>query len=122
MADKSHFADKENALQHAPLTSSRASIGVGQAVNPRNTLIDIEFQVANPAFASIDERAVLRKMDVRLIPMLAMLYLMSFLDRGNIGNAKIEGLTDDLHMTGQDYSWACKSSLIAYLTCKIRGD
>lgn len=58
-------------------------------------------------FASIDEAAVLRKMDLRLIPMLSVLYLLAFLDRGNIGNAKIEGLVEDLHMTGPQYNWTC---------------
>jgi hypothetical protein len=39
-------------------------------------------------------------MDLRLIPMLALLYLLSFLDRSNIGNAKIQGMNDDLGLTG----------------------
>jgi hypothetical protein len=57
------------------------------------------------SFAHLDEKKILRKMDLRLIPMLALLYLLSFLDRGNIGNAKIEGLTEDLNMTGAQYNW-----------------
>jgi hypothetical protein len=32
------------------------------------------------AFSNVDEKKVLRKMDVRLIPVLALLYLLSFLD------------------------------------------
>jgi hypothetical protein len=32
-------------------------------------------------------------------------YLLSFLDRGNIGNAKIEGLAEDLKLTGAEYNW-----------------
>jgi MFS family permease len=39
-------------------------------------------------------------MDLRLIPMLALLYLLSFLDRSNIGNAKIQGMNEDLGLTG----------------------
>ena len=66
-----------------------------------------------PTFEDVDEAAVLRKMDIRLIPMLSMLYLLAFLDRGNIGNAKIEGLVDDLHMTGPQYNWTC---MIPYTT------
>ncbi|KAM5474236.1 hypothetical protein MferCBS49748_000655, partial [Microsporum ferrugineum] len=45
---------------------------------------------AEADFSDIDEKKVIRKMDIRLIPALAILYLLSFLDRGNIGNAKIE--------------------------------
>jgi hypothetical protein len=33
-------------------------------------------------FRGIDEAKVLRKMDIRLIPVLAVLYLLCFLDRG----------------------------------------
>lgn len=61
--------------------------------------------VTMASFAHLDEKAILRKMDLRLIPMLALLYLLSFLDRGNIGNAKIEGLTEDLGMSGSQYNW-----------------
>ena len=61
--------------------------------------------VTMASFAHLDEKKILRKMDIRLIPMLALLYLLSFLDRGNIGNAKIEGLTEDLGMSGSQYNW-----------------
>lgn len=59
-------------------------------------------------FSMVDEKKTLRKMDVRLIPMLAVLYLLSFLDRGNIGNAKIQGLVVDLKLSadGSQYNIA----------------
>lgn len=48
---------------------------------------------------------LLRKMDGHLLPFLALLYLLSFLDRANIGNAKLAGLEKDLNMTGKwDYN------------------
>lgn len=36
--------------------------------------------------------------------MLAVLYLMCHIDRANIGNAKIEGMVQDLNMTGLQYN------------------
>ena len=36
--------------------------------------------------------------------MLASLYLICHIDRANIGNAKIEGMIDDLGMTGVQYN------------------
>lgn len=57
-------------------------------------------------FSGIDEKKTLRKMDLRLIPTLAVLYLLAFLDRGNIGNAKIQGLTKDLHLSDDGYNIA----------------
>ena len=39
--------------------------------------------------SSVDERKLIRKIDMRLIPWLSLLYLLSFLDRTSIGNAKV---------------------------------
>jgi hypothetical protein len=38
------------------------------------------------------ERKLLWKLDFRLIPWLSLLYLLSFLDRTNIGNAKLQNV------------------------------
>ncbi|KAI6151366.1 hypothetical protein EDD17DRAFT_1513506 [Pisolithus thermaeus] len=35
-----------------------------------------------------EDRRITRKVDLRLLPILTLLYLLSFLDRSNIGNAK----------------------------------
>lgn len=43
---------------------------------------------------SVYEKKLLRKLDWRLIPWIILLYLLSFLDRTNIGNAKILGVLD----------------------------
>ncbi|KAF2461118.1 major facilitator superfamily domain-containing protein [Lineolata rhizophorae] len=71
------------------------------------------------SFAHIDEKKVLRKMDMRLIPMLALLYLLSFLDRGNIGNAKIEGLVEDLNMTGPEFNWTLTVFFFSYSAFEV---
>jgi hypothetical protein len=57
-------------------------------------------------FSEVDEKKTLRKMDIRLIPVLAVLYLLAFLDRGNIGNAKIQGLAKDLDLSADRYNIA----------------
>ncbi|KAL6882457.1 major facilitator superfamily domain-containing protein [Trichoderma longibrachiatum] len=71
------------------------------------------------SFVDVDEKKVLRKMDVRLIPMLAALYLLSFLDRGNIGNAKIEGLQEDLNMTPEQYNWCLTVFFFTYAAFEV---
>ncbi|KAB8227124.1 putative MFS nicotinic acid transporter Tna1 [Aspergillus alliaceus] len=72
-----------------------------------------------PSYSPEMENQVLRKMDLRIIPMLAILYLLAFLDRGNIGNAKIEGLLDDLHMTGPQYSWCLTVFFFTYCAFEL---
>ncbi|KAG0650795.1 putative transporter [Hyphodiscus hymeniophilus] len=46
---------------------------------------------------AVIDRKLLWKLDLALIPWLCILYLLAFLDRSNIGNAKISGLQTDLH-------------------------
>ncbi|GAB1316860.1 hypothetical protein MFIFM68171_07070 [Madurella fahalii] len=70
-------------------------------------------------FAHLDQKAILRKMDLRLIPMLAILYLLSFLDRGNIGNAKIEGLQEDLNMTNDQYNMTLTVFFFTYCAFEV---
>jgi hypothetical protein len=43
--------------------------------------------------SGVDERKLLRKVDIHVIPWLAFVYLLSFLDRGSIGNAKVGSFT-----------------------------
>ncbi|KAK3311933.1 major facilitator superfamily transporter [Apodospora peruviana] len=71
------------------------------------------------SFAHLDHKRILRKMDIRLIPMLALLYLLSFLDRGNIGNAKIEGLQEDLAMTPDQYNWCLTGFFFTYAAFEV---
>ena len=46
---------------------------------------------------------------------------MSSLDRSNIGNAKIAGMEDDLHLTGDKYSWLLTIFYIAYTLFEFQG-
>ncbi|KAG0647793.1 putative transporter [Hyphodiscus hymeniophilus] len=50
------------------------------------------------------ERALCRKFDYRLLPVLALMYLFNALDKGNLGNAKTDGLEKDLHFKSNQYN------------------
>jgi hypothetical protein len=58
-------------------------------------------------------------MDIRIVPMLTLLYLLSFLDRGNIGNANIEGLSEDLGLTGAQYNWCLTAFFFTYAAFEV---
>ena len=58
----------------------------------------------NPSVLGLQDRKLVRKLDFNLIPWLTLLYLVSFLDRTNVGNAKIEGLQEDLNMSDGQYN------------------
>ncbi|KAJ4002442.1 MFS general substrate transporter [Lentinula boryana] len=44
----------------------------------------------------IDEKKLMRRIDLHVIPWLAILYFLNFMDRGNIGNAKLYGMTTNI--------------------------
>ena len=48
-----------------------------------------ELYNAHVDVSGVDERKLLRKLDWYLVPWLSFLYLLSFLDRTSIGNAKV---------------------------------
>ncbi|OAA65554.1 major facilitator superfamily transporter [Niveomyces insectorum RCEF 264] len=64
-------------------------------------------------------KAIVRKIDWRLPPFLALLYMMSYLDRSNIANAEIEGILEDLHMTGIQYNVATSLFFVTYIVFEI---
>jgi hypothetical protein len=65
------------------------------------------------------QRKVLKKTDLKLIPILLLLIFVAFLDRTNIGNARIMGLEADLGMEGSDYNIALFVFFIPYITLDI---
>jgi sugar phosphate permease len=72
----------------------------------------------SPSRNAIDpviEKRVRRKLDLHLIPLLSALYLLAFLDRSNIGNARIAGMEDDLKLSSSDYEWLLTIFYITYI-------
>ena len=72
----------------------------------------------SPSSSEADAR-VLRKCDFYVLPMLYIVYTLSYLDRINIGNARIEGLEKDLGMAGNDYSIALQVFFVPYILLEV---
>ena len=65
------------------------------------------------------EKRLLRKLDLHVLPMISFLYMLAFVDRINIGNARIQGLEKDLHMSGHDYNIALFVFFIPYILLEV---
>ncbi|KAK1456716.1 major facilitator superfamily transporter [Colletotrichum cuscutae] len=70
-------------------------------------------------FPEDKKKKAVRKVDYRLMPMLILLYLMAYLDKTNIGNAKIEGLLGSLHMTGIEYNIEVSVFFIPFVLAEV---
>ncbi|KAI0399358.1 major facilitator superfamily domain-containing protein [Xylaria palmicola] len=64
------------------------------------------------------DRRVLWKLDTRIIPILALLFLCSFFDRTNVGNARLYGLEDEIRITDHQYD----TGLAVYYATYIFGE
>ena len=59
------------------------------------------------------------KCDLHVLPAITLLYLLAFIDRVNIGNARIQGLEKDLKMKGHDYNIALFVFFIPYILFEV---
>ncbi|GAA5840352.1 hypothetical protein JCM5353_002791 [Sporobolomyces roseus] len=80
-----------------------------------------EGMIRRPArmYTPEEEKKLYRKIDRKIMPILALLYLLSFMDRSNIGNARLNGLERDLNMSSAQYSLALSCFFITYCFCEV---
>lgn len=67
----------------------------------------------------VDPRKTLWKIDTHLLPILSLIYLFAFLDRSNIGNANIYGLTPDIGLVGSQYNVALCIFFVPYIIFEV---
>lgn len=65
------------------------------------------------------EKKLLRKVDSRLMPTLVIMYLLNFLDRSNLAQARQGTLEEDLGMTGTDFNLATSIFFVGYLLMQL---
>ncbi len=56
-----------------------------------------------------------RKLDFRLMPIVFLIYMLSVLDRSNLGNAHVATLDKDIGLTGNQYSLLGTVFYIGYI-------
>lgn len=78
----------------SPLEKQHADAGAANASSPESPRSVTSNAPINPKA----ERRLVRKLDLIIFPVFFTIYLMAFLDRINISNASIQGLTQELHL------------------------
>jgi len=74
------------------------------------------------ALIQFDPKAEARlrlKIDLYIIPTVFLLYLFCFIDRANIGNARLAGLEKDLHLKGYNYNQVLSVFYVSYILFEI---
>ncbi|KAF1949346.1 MFS nicotinic acid transporter-like protein Tna1 [Byssothecium circinans] len=107
MVEKEHDAHSSNDSKLIDEAQNQ------ETVLPVDDLPDPDAGLSEEERAAID-RKLLWRLDLKLIPWLSFLYLISFLDRTNIGNAKVDGLQEDLHLSDSQYNSTLTIFFISY--------
>lgn len=71
------------------------------------------------SFDAVAEKNLVRKCDLHVIPPIALIFFLAFLDRTNIGNARIQGLEEDLNLNGHDYNIALFVFFIPFILFEV---
>ncbi|KAJ5742310.1 hypothetical protein N7533_011719 [Penicillium manginii] len=72
-----------------------------------------------PSHYSDEERRLLRKLDCFIMPLCCLMFFIKWLDQGNINNAYVSGMKEELHLSGNQYSLFGTFYNIGYLLFEI---
>ncbi|KAF2121991.1 high-affinity nicotinic acid transporter-like protein [Lophiotrema nucula] len=67
----------------------------------------------------VAEKKLVRKLDLYLIPVVMLLYLLSFLDRVNIGNARLYKMETDLGLVDNQFQIAVSILFVTYILSEL---
>lgn len=65
------------------------------------------------------EKKLVRRMDIRIMPLLVLLFFLAFLDRVNIGNAKLSTMEKDLGLVGSEFNWCLSIFFVGYIVFEV---
>ena len=85
--------------------ASAAASGSARVLTLNTGIADVDYDelhVQCPPHTT--ERKLITKIDWQLVPFLCILYLLAFLDRVNIANAKSFRLVEDLNLKDTEYN------------------
>ncbi|KAI9483789.1 MAG: major facilitator superfamily domain-containing protein [Benjaminiella poitrasii] len=92
---------------------------VTSATSPNHDSATVPATIHVEQIGATDENEKIKKLvwklDKKLLPLLCTLYLLSFLDRSNIGNARLGGLEKDLNMSNREYQWTLSVFYFSYV-------
>ncbi|KAK0125376.1 hypothetical protein ONS95_000604 [Cadophora gregata] len=75
-------------------------------------------ELSSEELARLNKKLV-RKMDLVILPIIGILYILNYIDRQNLSAAKLQGITDDLHMSTQQFATSISILFVGYLPFQI---
>ncbi|KAK3682365.1 major facilitator superfamily domain-containing protein [Podospora appendiculata] len=117
--DKRSSTSVTNVEHHGDAAHEKAIPGNTHLVAERGHLATDQFGHSLLEFDPKAEAKLRFKIDLMIVPTVSILYLFCFIDRANIGNAKISGFDVDLNLKGYDYNLILSVFYISYIVFEI---
>ncbi|KAI0807648.1 MFS general substrate transporter [Fomes fomentarius] len=118
-ADTSSSSSNGRALSPSPDVEKQYDLGGAVPFVDHETSVGSKSGDYRACFPDVNEARVIRKIDTRVIPVLCVLYLLSFLDRVNISNAAIFGMKQDLNLGGNEFNIALVVFFVGYVSFEL---
>lgn len=65
------------------------------------------------------EKKLRRKIDMRIMPLVVLVYLMNYIDRNNYAAARLQGLEEDLGLVGDQYQLGLSILFVSYILAQV---
>lgn len=65
------------------------------------------------------EKKLVRKIDMRLMPMLVIMIVLNYLDRNALANARVQGIEKDIGLVGNQFNTAISVLFAGYIALQI---
>ncbi|CAI7593349.1 major facilitator superfamily domain-containing protein [Penicillium manginii] len=104
------------------LDATQGDLKVKALIDQENQAIYLEALQRYPENESIDpdaEKRLVRKLDIRIIPILGICYFFYYVDKTTLSYAAIFGIKDSLHLQGAEYSWLSSIFYFGWLAWAI---
>ncbi|KAI0479472.1 allantoate permease [Xylariaceae sp. FL0804] len=78
-----------------------------------------QFERADAGWHAGMKKRLMTKVDIHLLPLLALVYTLNFLDRNNLSQARLGTLEQDLGMRGTNFNLATSILFVGYLLMQL---
>jgi hypothetical protein len=106
MAELEKSSSQENSIRENEIMKPAADEAHLAGLSPEKQAIYRDFSSKDEEWRAYQNKKLLRKVDIRLLPLLIVMYLLNFLDRSNLAQARLGTLEKDLGMGGTDFNLA----------------
>ncbi|CAN6649302.1 high-affinity nicotinic acid transporter [Trichomonascus vanleenenianus] len=109
-----HIEGGEKAIVN-PIESGDKAVAEHYEGGEKDLETAVVYSAVELEYTEEEERKLLRKYDWNILSFVSVLYLLSYLDRGNIGNANTAGMSADTGMSDSQYEWLLTIFYITYI-------